>query len=155
MKTPAQIAQQIRQVHFGGNWAAPSLKEQLKDLTWKQATAQLYSLNAIVTLVYHMNYYVKAVSEVLEGKPLNAKDKYSFDHPPIKSEKDWQQVLDIAWTDAEKFADLVEELAEEKLWEEFHDKYGNYYRNIHGVIEHIHYHLGQIALIKKILAKNG
>ena len=32
----------------------------------------------------------------------------------------------------------------------FHEKYGNYYRNLHGVIEHAHYHLGQIALIKKM-----
>jgi hypothetical protein len=29
------------------------------------------------------------------------------------------------------------------------EKYGNYYRNIHGIIEHIHYHLGQIVLIEK------
>ncbi|HAI83731.1 MAG TPA: DUF1572 domain-containing protein, partial [Chitinophagaceae bacterium] len=28
---------------------------------------------------------------------------------------------------------------------------GTYYRNILGLIEHTHYHLGQIALIKKII----
>ncbi len=44
----------------------------------------------------------------------------------------------------------IEQLPESKLWETFSDeKYGNYYRNIHGIIEHIHYHLGQIVLIKK------
>jgi len=31
------------------------------------------------------------------------------------------------------------------------EKYGNYYRNFHGIIEHCHYHLGQIVLIKKML----
>ena len=30
-------------------------------------------------------------------------------------------------------------------------EYGNYYRNLHGLIEHTHYHLGQVALIKKLL----
>ncbi len=46
----------------------------------------------------------------------------------------------------------IEQLPESKLWETFSDeKYGNYYRNIHGIIEHSHYHLGQIVLIKKIL----
>lgn len=99
-----------------------------------------------------MNYYVIAASEVLQGKPLDAHDKYSFDLPPILSQEDWEKLLDKTWRDAENFASLVEQLPESKLWETFSDeKYGNYYRNIHGVIEHLHYHLGQIVLIKKIL----
>ena len=62
-------------------------------------------------------------------------------------------MLEKTWADAEKFAALIEQLPEEKLWETFfEDKYGNYYRNIHGVIEHCHYHLGQIVLIKKVLS---
>jgi hypothetical protein len=41
----------------------------------------------------------------------------------------------------------------DKLTEDFGGtaKYGNYFRNIAGVVEHTHYHLGQIALIKKLL----
>ena len=58
-----------------------------------------------------MNDYVKAVSEALKGKPLNTKDKYSFDLPPIHSHKDWQKMLDGAWKDAELFASLVEKCA--------------------------------------------
>ena len=47
----------------------------------------------------------------------------------------------------------MEQLPETMLWETFADeKYGNYYRNIHGIIEHTHYHLGQIVLIKKIVS---
>ena len=76
--------------------------------------------------------------------------KYSFAHPPIQSKEDWEKLLDKLWTDAETFASLIEQLPESKLWEDFADgKYGNYYRNIHGIIEHTHYHLGQIVLIKK------
>jgi hypothetical protein len=60
--------------------------------------------------------------------------------------------LGKTWTDAENFAILIECLPERMLWEDFADnKYGNYYRNIHGIIEHNHYHLGQIVLVKKIL----
>jgi len=47
---------------------------------------------------------------------------------------------------------LIEQLPESQLWVTFsQEKYGNYYRNLHGIIEHIHYHLGQIVLIKKII----
>jgi len=152
MNLTAQIAKQFRDVHFGGNWTAVSLKENLADITWQQATTKVYSFNTIATLVYHMNYYVSVVLKVLHSEPLNASDKYSFDHPPILSQEDWEKLLDKTWTDAENFAALIELFPESKLWEDFYDnKYGNYYRNIHGIIEHVHYHLGQIVLIKKIL----
>jgi hypothetical protein len=56
------------------------------------------------------------------------------------------------WADAENFEILIEQLPESKLGETFFDeKYGTYYRNLHGIIEHTHYHLGQIVLIKKII----
>ena len=65
---------------------------------------------------------------------------------------DWDNLLDKTWTEAENFAILIEQLPEQTLWEPFTDeKYGNYYRNIQGIIEHTHYHLGQIVLIKKLL----
>jgi uncharacterized damage-inducible protein DinB len=147
-----QIAKHFREIYFGGNWTSSNLKDHLAGVTWQQAATQVYSFNTIATLVFHMNYYVSAVLKVLQGKPLDASDKYSFDHAPIVSQEDWEKLLDKTWSDAENFASLVEELPESKLWEDFSDeKYGNYYRNIHGIIEHNHYHLGQIVLIKKML----
>jgi hypothetical protein len=64
--------------------------------------------------------------------------------------------LDKTWKDAETFAGLIERLPESRLGETFADeKYGNYYRNIQGVIEHTHYHLGQIVLLKKLLLQTN
>jgi hypothetical protein len=148
----AQITKHFRDVHFGGNWTSSNLKEALADVTWQQATTQVSSLNTIAALVYHINYYISAVAGVLQGEPLNARDKYSFDLSPIRSDEDWKQLLDKIWADAEIFAGLIEQMPESKLGEVFVDeKYGTYYRNIHGIIEHTHYHLGQIVLIKKML----
>lgn len=156
MNLPQQLAKHFRDVHYGGNWTAVHLKDVLNDVTWQQATAKLYSFNTIAVLVYHMNYYVSAIIKVLQGGPLDAKDKYSFDLPPIHAEEDWQDLLDKTWKAAETFATLVEGLPEQQLWETFADeKYGTYYRNIHGVVEHVHYHMGQIVLLKKLLAQTG
>jgi uncharacterized damage-inducible protein DinB len=151
MNVPAQIANHFRQVHFGGNWTAVNLKQTLSDITWQQATTKVNSLNTIAALVFHINYYVSAVLNVLQGTPMSAHDKYSFDLPPIESEEDWKKLLDKTWSDAEKFAELVEQLPDSKLGDIFvMEKYGTYHRNLLGVIEHTHYHLGQIVLIKKI-----
>lgn len=152
MQLAEQIAKHFREVFFGGNWTAVNLKESLTDVTWEQATTQIRSFNTIAALVFHTNYYVSAVLKVLQGEPLTAKDLYSFAHPPILSQQDWEALLDKTWMDAERFASLVALLPESKLWDNFSDaKYGSYYRNLHGVIEHAHYHLGQIVLLKKML----
>lgn len=146
------IAKHFREVHFGGNWTASNLRDQLKDVTWQQATTQVYSLNTIATLLNHMGYYLPILIKVLEGGPLEGKDELSFAHPPINSESDWHNMIDLYMANAEKLAGLMEQVPENKLWENFTDpKYSIYYRHLHGIIEHTHYHLGQIAIIKKIL----
>ncbi len=116
---------------------------------------QVHGLNSIATLVFHLSYFVRVVTKVLQGAPLSGSDKDSFGHPPILSQEDWEKMLAEVWVDAETFAHLIEQLPDEKLWEDFSDqKYGNYYRNLHGIIEHTHYHLGQIVVIKKIVRGN-
>ena len=156
MDLTSQIAKHFKDVHFGGNWTSVNLKQTLADVTWQQATTKIYSLNTIATLVFHINYYVSAVLKVLQGGPLDAHDKYSFDLPPIQNQENWEKLLNKMWTEAEDFAILVEQLPETKLGETFfEEKYGNYYRNLHGIIEHTHYHLGQIVLIKKILLQSN
>ena len=156
MSLTGQIAKHFRDVHFGGNWTSVNLKDSLADISWQQATTQVYSFNTVAALVYHMNYFVSIVIEVLQGGPLSGSDKYSFDCPAILCREDWERLLEKTWADAESFAVLVEQLPEQQLWEDFSDnKYGNYYKNIHGIIEHIHYHLGQVVLIKKILLQSN
>ncbi len=150
----SQLAKHYREVCFGGNWTASNLKDTLKDITWQQATTKVSSFNTIATLVFHIHYYVGGALHVFEGKPLGIKDKYSFDHPPIKSQEDWNAFVNKIWVDAEKFANLIEQLPDEILFKNFsEEKYGNYYRNLHGIIEHSYYHLGQIALLKKMICQ--
>ena len=152
MTITQQIAKHARDIHFGGNWTCVNLKDTVSDLTWQQATTQVHSLNTIAKLVYHINYYVSTIIKVLQGGPLDAHDKYSFDCPPIQSQHDWDGLLTKVWNDAETLANLIQQLPDERLWEDFTDKkYSTYHRNLHGMVEHSHYHLGQIAVIKKIL----
>jgi hypothetical protein len=156
MTLSTQIAKHFRDVHFGGNWTSVNLKETLADVTWQQATTKVYTFNTIAILVFHMNYYVSAVLKVLQGGQLDAHDKFSFDLPPISSQQDWESLLNKTWADAENFANLIEQLPETKLQEFLaEEKHGNYYRNLHGIIEHTHYHLGQIVLIKKIILQSA
>ena len=125
----AQLAKHLREVFFGGNWTCSNLKDQLKDVTYIQANQQVNSCNTIISLTYHIQYYVQSILQVMNGGALDSKDIYSYDHPKMDNQKQWEEFRQS----------IVDE------------KYGNYFRNILGLIEHTHYHLGQIALLKKFI----
>jgi len=152
MAVAKQIAKHVRDFHFGGNYTGVNLKQTLEDLTWQEATAKYKSLNTIAALVFHIHYYMDAVLKVLQGNPLDAHDEYSYHHPVIESEDDWQNLLNRVYSVADQFARSIENLEDARLDEDFLDgKYGSYFRNLEGIIEHANYHLGQIAILKKLL----
>ena len=150
------VAKHLREFHFGKNWPGPDLKSNIEDITWQEATIAVYGLNTIAMLVYHLNYYISEFTKVLEGGPLEASDSVSFQHPPIESAADWNTLVTRVFREAETFASLIEELPDEKFWENIpEEKYGDYYRNIAGITEHCYYHLGQIVLLKKIIRQKA
>ncbi len=153
MENSKQIASRFREVLLDGKWIAnTNYKDQLSDVTWTQAIHKIGSLNTIAALTYHVNYYIAGILNVFEGGELEIRDQYSFDLPPIESAEDWEKLRNDTSTNAEKFASHLERMPDGKWEEVFVDeKYGNYRRNIEGVIEHSYYHLGQISLIKKML----
>lgn len=156
MQYTKQIAKHLNEVYNGGNWTWVNLHDTLKDVTWQQAVAKVHDMNTIAVITNHIGYYVDAILNVLRGNPLDSKDELSFNHPPINSEADWQAMCNSIRENWHSLVAAIEQLPDEKLGEFFtQEKYGIYYRNLHGLIEHTHYHLGQIVIIKKILKAEG
>lgn len=155
MGSVSQLAKRFREVLLDGLWIAnTNFKDELSDVTWKQAVERVGSLNTIAMLTFHIDYYIAGIINVLEGGPLEIRDQFSFDLPPVTSHEQWETLLNKLWTDSEKFAALLEQMPDSKMDEVFVDeKYGTYQRNIDGMIEHAYYHLGQITLIKKLLKR--
>ncbi len=156
MTVASLLAKHLRDVHTGGNWTSVNLRDTLADVSLAEAFDRQPGFNSIAALTYHIHYYVAALVRVLHGRPLDAHDRYSFDHPPLDSEEDWEALREQSLAAAADAAAAVERLPEALLDAPFTDpKYGTYYRNIQGTIEHAHYHLGQIVLLKKRLRQGG
>ncbi|MEM6262526.1 MAG: DinB family protein [Bacteroidota bacterium] len=156
MQLSKLLAKHFREVIFGGNWTWSNLQDGVKDVTWQQAVQKVESFHTIAVLVFHIHYFIEAILKVLQNQPLDSHDKESFNLPPITSQEDWESLLTRVWEDAELFANLVEQLPEEQFSATFvKEKYGDYYRNIQGVIEHTHYHLGQIVVLKQLLSNSS
>lgn len=152
MTTAAHIAQHFREFYKGKNWTWVWFEEVIKDLSWQEATQQVGSFNTIAVLVYHMHYYVRLQGHVLNGGSMDGYDMDPFHAPPVRSADDWNALLNQVYTEGEAFASLVESMDDSRLEDIFLEKkYGSIYRNLHGNIEHMHYHLGQIVLLKKLI----
>lgn len=154
MKSSHQLSSRFRAVFLNGKWVAnTNYKDLLESITWEQATKKISTLNTIALLTFHVNYYLEGVLNVLEGGRLEIRDKFSFDASEIKSKADWEALVNVLLVNSEKFAQHIEKMSDEKLDQTFVDeKYGNYDRNMNGMIEHAYYHLGQISLLKKMIA---
>jgi hypothetical protein len=156
MNHAAQIAKHFNDAFNGGNWTWVNLKETLKDITWQQATTPVYNCNTIAVLTYHISYYVTVQLKVLKDGSLEGTDKDSFNCPPVQSQEDWETLLRKIWQEVEEYTLLSQQLPDDRLDEVFIlEKYGNWYRNLLGIIEHTHYHMGQIVILKKILQQDG
>lgn len=150
------IAARLREVLLNGRWIAnTNYKEHIESVTWEQATQKVGDLNTIAALTYHINYYLAGLLHVFDGGALEIRDAYSFNAPPIQSETDWKQLVADFLNNAERFANEVEKMPDSMFDQPFvEEKYGNYLRNIEGVIEHSYYHLGQLSLLKKMIMAN-
>lgn len=155
MNTNEFLASRLEEVFINGTWIAnTNYKAQLQKLSWEKATEKIAGLNSVATLTFHINYYLNGILEAFKTGELTIKDQYSFDVKPINNQNQWNNLVETLLTNAERFIVAVSQMNDEILNSDFFDKkYGTYHRNIEGVIEHSYYHLGQIALINKLLTK--
>lgn len=151
MKVSAQLARHLREFYFGNNWTWSALKEQVSDISWQEATQQVADCNTIATLIFHILFYQNVVARRIAGEHLEVDHEDSFRHPPIQNEDDWQGQLEKLYESAQEFSHQIEQIPDDHLKTELPNKKGSYYRNIQGVIEHNHYHLGQTVLLKKLI----
>lgn len=154
MRETEQLAYRLKEVILNGTWIAnTNYKDQLESLDWNNATLKFESLHTISALAQHVHYYIKGILQVFKDGNLEIRDKYSFDFPPMESQKEWKAFLTEFWKDTEILADFITQMPDDQLRKYFvEEKYGSYQRNIDALIEHCYYHLGQIVLIKKILS---
>ncbi len=147
------LAKRFSALILDGTWIAnTNFKQILSDVNLEVANKKIGSLNTIAKLTFHVNYYIEGVLKVLEGGTLDIHDKFSFDMPALKTEKEWESMQSKLYENSRIFARRVAELSNEKLNSTFvKEEYGDYRRNINGLIEHGYYHFGQIVLIKKLI----
>ena len=90
MTTSQLIGIHLQQLILGPILTGSHVSQHLDNIYTKEAATSLYGLNSISQLVFHIHYHTTAVADVLEGKPLVARDSLSFNAPLIITEIAWR-----------------------------------------------------------------
>jgi len=144
------VAQHVAEV-VHGNWTEIYLDDAIADVSYQEAiTVPAGLVNSIAMLVNHLEFYNFVITERLMGTEPVIDDANGF-AISIQNEDDWQLLKQRTLDSFKKLADLVSQLPEETLHGFTPRGKTTFYKTLHGLSEHAHYHLGQIVLLKKLV----
>lgn len=155
MNIKQHIAVHLVEVHRGGNWTGVSIAETLKDISRQQALIVTpFSPNSIAMLVHHITYWNRII--VQRGRniepPINEENGMNL--PSLNSEEDWNDLKKDNIHSAEELATIIEGYDIGSLYNPILPGHCSAYKNFQGQVEHVHYHLGQMVMIKKYLLQH-
>ena len=154
MNITALIAQHVIDVHEGNNWTEVNIVNTLKDVTVQEATTLTKaSPNTIASLLHHISFWNRVMVKRTQGIAVAVNEANGYDVPPL-TEETWLALKEDNLRSAQELADAVKAFDESKLMDPIIPNYSSAYKNLQGAVEHIHYHLGQVVILKK-LAKAG
>jgi len=152
MKTTELIAQHILEVHEGNNWTDSAIADVLNDVTLNEAIQMTSaSPNTIASLLHHITYWNRLLIQRINGTHIEVPESNGYDVPQLKSEQEWQALKADNINSAHELAAAIRAFDENKLSLPILPGYATAYRNFQGTSEHIHYHLGQMVILKQLI----
>jgi len=156
MLSTEAIAQHVLDVHEGNNWTEVDLAHTLRDVTLSEATTQTAaSPNTIAALVRHLAYWNRVVARRAQGHATEIGPDNGFDGPALTTSEEWQALCADLLHAGHELAAAVRSFPEARLLEPILPKYSAAYKNPQGAVEHLHYHLGQIVVLKNLVRRQG
>lgn len=141
------FVKRLEEIYSGEPWFGESILAKLKDVTEASAFTQPKAgEHAIAELVAHMIFWRKAALQKLMGNDAAA---YTMQHPD-----NWPTLAALKKNGWKKLTESLRE-TQEALLRELHKNHpltDDLAAQVNGTIEHDIYHLGQVAIVKKLIA---
>jgi uncharacterized damage-inducible protein DinB len=152
MKITDLIAQHVLEVHEGNNWTEVDVLSTLKDVSLKEATTRSKaSTNSIASLVYHLTYWNRVIVKRSHGIFVASTEDNGFSGPVLHDEEDWNLLKADNIASAHELANAIRNFDEAALELPILPEHATAYKNLQGSVEHVHYHLGQIVILKQLI----
>lgn len=146
-----RIDDQLYRGFEGDTWHGPSLMEALEGVDAATAAARpIPGAHSIWELVLHLTVWLDIPKRRVEQrKAIEATPEQDWPTVGDTSEGAWRQALERLRQSYQGLRDLLATLDEGRIAETSPGRDYPVYVTIHGVVQHLAYHSGQIALLKK------
>lgn len=137
----------------GPAWHGPALFEILQGVTAAQAYATpIPSAHSIRDIVAHVGAWLELVRRRIDGERVG-RVTLEMDWPPAitRTPASWKATVDGVRDAARRLGATLGKMDDGRLEDQVEGTDGTWsaYATLHGTIEHVLYHAGQIALLKK------
>jgi uncharacterized damage-inducible protein DinB len=150
----ALIADQLRRAFYGEAWHGPAVIELLADVDAAAAAAKpLAETHSIWELLMHIAAWDSAAVVRLGGEKCQPTGSDNFPLVSKATEAAWRKTVDATKRTHDKLVKTVAGLPDSRLRDRVPGKRYDFYHMLHGIAQHELYHAGQIAILKKALAR--
>jgi uncharacterized damage-inducible protein DinB len=150
------IASELRKVFEGDAWHGPAVCDVLEGVSAEQAAAKpIPDAHSIWELTLHIAAWVEHSRHAIDGKPLPLQLDTPEDWPHVSATDaaGWKQTQERAFDSAKEMVQAIEKFPAERITDTVPGRSYDFRQLFHGIVDHCVYHVGQIALLKKIKSK--
>ena len=150
MKETERITKLFEEIYDGDSWVGVSLVDTLKNISGEKAAKKIRSnWNSIWEIVVHIISWRDNVLQRVNGAITHEPDDNYIRPVEDPSEKEWQKVSLALKNSQEEWISFLTQMNDEDLEKIYQGNNSSYYKNIHGIVQHDTYHLGQIVILAK------
>ena len=150
-----QLAQRLERTVTGPMWHGPALDEVLADITPAQAAERpIVGAHTIWELVLHIAVWADIARARLEGPVGDPVPERDWPTPVAIAPGEWRAAVTGLRESYQTLAASVRELDDTALAAPVAGQPYSASTMLHGVVEHGAYHGGQIALLRRALARS-
>jgi hypothetical protein len=150
MSEISRILDQLQREFEGNSWYGDNVMTILKGVTADLAAQKpLPKAHSIWELVLHMTTWKRVVRERIEGRIRDVKDTEDWPRVTDKSETAWEISVRALVEVHRQLYEAVAKFDDTQLMDKPGHDSNTFYVQLHGIIQHDLYHVGQIAILKK------
>lgn len=153
MSATQRILDHYDEMLSGDPWHGYAVWPVLDNISAQEAAARpAPATHTIWEIVMHMTFWENVAVQRLAGLRAGLVEELNFPPMPAATEENWRKTLDQLHAADRNFREALAKLDAKKLDELTAAGKRSFYGEAHDLIEHHVYHLGQIALLKKMQA---
>ena len=150
MNEVQSIADQLSRAFSGEAWYGDSLSEILTDITAEKAVAHpVPKVHSILEIILHLTFTQDVMRRRIEGEDIainGAEDLFVIKEA---GEAEWQDAIEKLTASHRQLLQVIGNLNADELHSKVVNRDHTVYFLLEGLIQHLTYHAGQIALLKK------